>query len=372
MAKGFNLDNSPAHLLRRATQYANDIYTREVGDEPLTARQFTCSFSRSVGGGRRGRGRPRGAGGGSDGPTAQRHPGLGPHRERSAMLLEQLDVFAAGVDGATMATAAVAYLDLARRELCYSLAGHVPPLLLTNGQPVRLDVARGAPLSIRLGRARPEATVRVEEGSTLLLYTDGLVERPGEDLAAGMERLGECLATALGRPDNRDRLHIEGICDRLVELASVGVPQHDDLAALCVRFASPSTDRLRIRLPAATAQLAPLRQRLREWLGSRGIAAADIDDLLVITGEAAANSIEHGYFHDWAAGELAVEVELHGTTVSCRVRDFGRWRYPPARGDRGRGLRLVRALAERVELTRGLQGTTLVIDYRCRDGSAPR
>jgi DNA-binding MarR family transcriptional regulator len=40
MAKGFNLDSSPAHLLRRATQYANDIYTREVGDEPLTARQF--------------------------------------------------------------------------------------------------------------------------------------------------------------------------------------------------------------------------------------------------------------------------------------------------------------------------------------------
>ncbi len=40
MAKGFNLDNSPAHLLRRATQYANDIYTREVGDETLTARQF--------------------------------------------------------------------------------------------------------------------------------------------------------------------------------------------------------------------------------------------------------------------------------------------------------------------------------------------
>ena len=40
MAKGFNLDNSPAHLLRRATQYANDIYTREVGDETLTPRQF--------------------------------------------------------------------------------------------------------------------------------------------------------------------------------------------------------------------------------------------------------------------------------------------------------------------------------------------
>ncbi len=40
MAKGFNLDNSPAHLLRRATQYANDIYTREVVDETLTARQF--------------------------------------------------------------------------------------------------------------------------------------------------------------------------------------------------------------------------------------------------------------------------------------------------------------------------------------------
>jgi MarR family transcriptional regulator, lower aerobic nicotinate degradation pathway regulator len=40
MAKGFNLDNSPAHLLRRATQYANDIYANEVGEEALTARQF--------------------------------------------------------------------------------------------------------------------------------------------------------------------------------------------------------------------------------------------------------------------------------------------------------------------------------------------
>ena len=40
MAKGINLDHSPSHLLRRATQYANDIYTREVGDETLTARQF--------------------------------------------------------------------------------------------------------------------------------------------------------------------------------------------------------------------------------------------------------------------------------------------------------------------------------------------
>jgi MarR family transcriptional regulator, lower aerobic nicotinate degradation pathway regulator len=40
MAKGFNLDNSPAHLLRRATQYANDIYANEVGEDALTARQF--------------------------------------------------------------------------------------------------------------------------------------------------------------------------------------------------------------------------------------------------------------------------------------------------------------------------------------------
>lgn len=40
MAKGFNLDNSPAHLLRRATQYANDVYASEVGEDALTARQF--------------------------------------------------------------------------------------------------------------------------------------------------------------------------------------------------------------------------------------------------------------------------------------------------------------------------------------------
>ena len=40
MAKAFNLDNSPAHLLRRATQYANDIYASEVGEDALTARQF--------------------------------------------------------------------------------------------------------------------------------------------------------------------------------------------------------------------------------------------------------------------------------------------------------------------------------------------
>lgn len=40
MAKGFNLDRSPAHLLRRATQFANDIYASQVGEDALTARQF--------------------------------------------------------------------------------------------------------------------------------------------------------------------------------------------------------------------------------------------------------------------------------------------------------------------------------------------
>ena len=40
MARGFNLASSPAHLLRRATQYANDVYSTEVGDDVLTARQF--------------------------------------------------------------------------------------------------------------------------------------------------------------------------------------------------------------------------------------------------------------------------------------------------------------------------------------------
>jgi serine phosphatase RsbU (regulator of sigma subunit) len=90
-----------------------------------------------------------------------------------------------------LATAVVAFLDRATGVLEYASAGHPPPLLRRpDGTVDRLTGARGR----MLGAAAPgtpvsTATVQVPPGSALVLYTDGLVERRGEDLDTGVGRL---------------------------------------------------------------------------------------------------------------------------------------------------------------------------------------
>ncbi|MCZ2858662.1 SpoIIE family protein phosphatase [Blastococcus sp. VKM Ac-2987] len=106
-----------------------------------------------------------------------------------AHVLAALDRFAALVPGAAVSTVFCAVIDPRAGTLCYSSAGHLPALLVEHGGAPRLLAAgRGLPLAVVERCERVETELALPAGSTLLLYTDGLVERRDEVLDDGIAR----------------------------------------------------------------------------------------------------------------------------------------------------------------------------------------
>ncbi|MFE7766596.1 SpoIIE family protein phosphatase [Streptomyces sp. NPDC057438] len=138
-------------------------------------------------------------------------------------------------------TVPMATLVLARVEghphdgpwtLRWTSAGHPPPLLLTPGGHARyLEAGQGLLLGAHLGDggSRPNATEPLPPGSTLLLYTDGLIEIPGSDLDTGLTRLRR---HALGLA----HASLDTLCDQL--LARMPPGSTDDVALLALRLPS--------------------------------------------------------------------------------------------------------------------------------------
>jgi phosphoserine phosphatase RsbU/P len=105
-------------------------------------------------------------------------------------------------------------------------AGHPPPVLAVAGQPARfvpIDVL--PPLGAGPADGCVPTTVLMPPGAVLLLYTDGLVERRGEDIDLGLNRL--CEAVEVGSPDN--------VCRTVMhDMLSFQVPE-DDVAIIAMR-----------------------------------------------------------------------------------------------------------------------------------------
>jgi len=91
------------------------------------------------------------------------------------------------------ATLVLARYNPAERRLVWAQAGHPPPLLLRGGQVRYLDRPRGMLLGASAKPAFAEAECRLEPGDRVILYTDGLVERPAEGIDRGLKRLSEAV-----------------------------------------------------------------------------------------------------------------------------------------------------------------------------------
>ncbi|MGW7440828.1 PP2C family protein-serine/threonine phosphatase [Streptomyces sp. NPDC054849] len=123
--------------------------------------------------------------------SAAAHVAQGPARA-----LEVLGLYARSIKGAESTTAVSVFIDWHGRTLTYSSAGHPPPALCApDGTVVFLDQATDPPLGARPEHApRPQARIAFTEGSVLVLYTDGLIERRREDIDVGLQRLADALA----------------------------------------------------------------------------------------------------------------------------------------------------------------------------------
>ncbi|QJY45632.1 SpoIIE family protein phosphatase [Pseudonocardia broussonetiae] len=266
--------------------------------------------------------------------------------------LERLDAFAARVAGSVGSTCACLVLDWESGELVWALAGH-PPVLVVDGGGARLlddPAGRGTVLGVRDRAAYGQARARIEPGASLVLYTDGLVERRGEDVDDGLARLR---AAAAGAAVDAPRPLVAALVRGL--LGDEGPA--DDVALLVVRRVPAP---LVVELPAAAASMRSLRGRIDEWAGLAGLPEDDVDDLQLVVGEAAANAAEHAYPDGPGSFTCVLARDAQGG-VRVRVSDRGRWRPVPAdNGHRGHGLRVMDRLTEGMVLDRRDSGTTVL------------
>jgi PAS domain S-box-containing protein len=151
---------------------------------------------------------------------------------RCGVTLDELFVRAGSLlqhlDEPFLATVAVAVIDLCRDELTYATAGHPPPLVTTpDGQVHTLDASRLPPVGLVHAPLRASVAA-FPPGSSLIAYSDGLVERRGEDIDIGIARITAAVATTAGM---ESRL----VADLLIAEQSAGQPRTDDLALIVIR-----------------------------------------------------------------------------------------------------------------------------------------
>lgn len=263
-----------------------------------------------------------------------------------AAVLERLGRLVQELDAPQMATLVYAVLDPETGRLCFASAGHPPPLLAApDGAARYLEEGRSPPLGVA-GGAPQEAVVVLEPGSTLLLYTDGLVEKRGGSIEDGMEALREAVAGHSGEFDS--------LCDEWMLQALRPEAPADDVALLALRLLPVAGDQLNLTFPAEAGVLASVRRALRQWLGGLGASPEEIHDLVLAGNEAATNVLEHAYGP--GDGLLEVAATRSAERVSVTVRDYGRWRSPRG-NERGRGFLLMHALVDAVEVVPSPSGT---------------
>ncbi|MGA9859408.1 MAG: SpoIIE family protein phosphatase [Solirubrobacteraceae bacterium] len=261
-----------------------------------------------------------------------------------------------------LATVLFLILDTGTETVTLASAGHLPPAVVSPDGHVRLlETTPFPPLGVDDHGTATEHVYPFAAGDTLLLYTDGLVERRGESIDHGLERLRGVLRDAPAE--------IEALCDRILTGTLGDHPAQDDVAVVTVRLLEQSAGRLALTLPATADSVPVARHRLRSWLG---VAAPELTldaarDLEMAWGEACTNAVRHAYGPGDAT--FSLRMERVGSEIVLEVADHGSWRE--SRGDQGGwGLKLMRAVCDGVEVDREPGGTRVRLRQTVRPATA--
>jgi DNA-binding response OmpR family regulator/anti-sigma regulatory factor (Ser/Thr protein kinase) len=257
-----------------------------------------------------------------------------------------------------MATLLYLVFDPETMEARYVNLGHLPPLIVSPQEAPSFLEGGGPPLGVRSWSSYREETAVLTPGSTLVLYTDGLVETRRSPIDEGLNRLAEAAA-------GKSNGSIAGLLDHVLAQVLGGANAEDDVAILAMRALRLDASRLTLRLPAIRSSLSQLRQTLRRWLTEVGLRDEIAHEIVTASSEACANAIEHAYGPEDAT--VSFEAGLIDNCVVVTVRDTGRWREPDPL-HRSFGLTLMRALMDVVNLESGPQGTTVQMQRRVPTG----
>ena len=277
-----------------------------------------------------------------------------------AATLEGLDRFAASSPGTELATVVYGELDPASGEFCYACAGHPPPVIHIDGRTEVLDAGRSPLLAAGFLGPRNESLRVLAPGTTIVMYTDGLVERRGEPFDDGIQRLRDALEAA-GDVD----------LDVLSDILARKLLEGTDARRRGVPLPAGGRAGLRVLLRPAGGPGGPgdLRRGLRDQLTAQAVDPAEVESVVLAVNEAAANAIEHGY-RDGATAGVEVRARLEDESLVVVVRDRGTWRDGPIDPTRGRGLEMMRMLMDAVDVQAGMTGTTVTLRRHVRHVAA--
>jgi integral membrane sensor domain MASE1/anti-sigma regulatory factor (Ser/Thr protein kinase) len=234
-------------------------------------------------------------------------------------------------------------------------AGHPPALVLPpNGAAFFLDRKPSPPLGWGGSGLHREEQAQLEPGTTLILYTDGLIDRRDLPIDEGLERLRSVAQEA--RHEAPDTL-----LERIVtELVSPDV--EDDIAMVALRPLPVPAGPLELRIAAQPQRLFAVRRSLARWLAVSGVDADVAADILLACGEACSNAIQHAYGP--GDGSVEIDAQLDDGTLELSVRDFGRW--SDRTSGRGRGLKMIEACVDTVTVEQDESGTRVRMRRRVR------
>ena len=266
-----------------------------------------------------------------------------------AEILDKVNVLLDEFDPGQMATAVILEFDPRAERVCFAAAGHPPPVLRhADGTAEFLPTGSSAPLGVLPYTRYHQTEATLAPDATLLVYTDGLVDRPDTFLTDGLADLKDAVASAPADPD--------ALCEHvLAKLLPAGAPG-DDIALLALESVPIAGPALRLAVPADPHELVLVRHSLTRWLDAAQVEERDAKRVMLACNEAVMNAIEHAFA---PTGELlTVDARIEGDEVDVCVSDHGHWRE---RGDGpgGRGLSLMRSLMDHVAVTPGDAGTTV-------------
>lgn len=275
--------------------------------------------------------------------------------------LASLDRYAAGIAEAAGATVCVVALDVHTGDVEYVTAGHPQPLVVDRSGGFRyLSPSGDSPLGTG-SRWRP-AHEQVGRDEMLLLYSDGILERPGRTISESTVELAQVAADAFAHgsfPTGRgqgDRATSE-ILERLVRRTG----RTDDVTVLTAALVPASPD-LREVVPASHESIRTVRNGLEAWLHTFDGRDLDRQALLHAVSEVVANAVQHAYPGPAPGHEVVVEGCLgEDGRVRITVRDHGRWADVQSAAG-GRGLAMAGGLVDEMSV-RSDDGTTVTIKH---------
>jgi anti-sigma regulatory factor (Ser/Thr protein kinase) len=251
-----------------------------------------------------------------------------------------------------MATLVLATFDPVSGQLSWVNAGHPPPLTIDpDATATFLEGGRSVPLGVLPFPAYREESAVIASGGAVVLYTDGLIERRGEHLEAGMALIAQAAVAG--------ELDADALCDRMLAAAVPSGATSDDVALLVLCHV-PLGSRLELDVPSEPSALGSLRGLLRRWLAQCDASASDVYAIVMAASEACTNAIEHAD----ADGTIAFAALLYDGEVDVTVRDHGRWREHRPPSEQGRGLDLIEALMDDVRVETDPGGTTVRLRRR--------